>query len=128
MADERSGETTEPETGEAAVPEARRRPSLMAAELHYGPLPHPDPYERYATIIPDGANRIMVMAEREQRHRHLMERWGMAAAFSLGLVFLIGGLVAILTGHDAAGTAIIVSVIGALAGAFIKSQGGRGRE
>ncbi len=41
---------------------------------HRGPLPAPETFREYAAIVPDGAERIMRMAEKEQEQRHLLER------------------------------------------------------
>ncbi len=38
-----------------------------------GPLPLPEPFKVYAELIPNGGERIMVMAENEQKHRHTIE-------------------------------------------------------
>ena len=39
------------------------------AKTHSGPLPATEDMAAYAELIPDGANRIMAMAERQQTHR-----------------------------------------------------------
>jgi uncharacterized membrane protein len=38
-----------------------------------GPVPHPDHLAGYEKTLPGAANRILEMAEREQRHRHEIE-------------------------------------------------------
>lgn len=40
-------------------------------EISSGPLPHPDLVKGYNEIIPDGAERIMRMAEKEQDNRFI---------------------------------------------------------
>jgi uncharacterized membrane protein len=40
---------------------------------HAGPIPHPETMARYSQIIENGAERIMRMAEEEQKHRHKVE-------------------------------------------------------
>lgn len=95
---------------------------VTSAELHAGPLPHPDSYERYATIIPDGANRIMRMAEKEQAHRHRMEPLGTISAFVLSLAFLLVGGFLVLRGHDGAGATIITLTVVGLAAVFITGK------
>lgn len=42
-------------------------------ELFSGPLPHPDILAKFNGIIPDGAERIMQMAENQQKHRMGLE-------------------------------------------------------
>lgn len=94
----------------------------MSAEFHLGPLPHPDHYERYAALIPNGAECIIAMAEQEQVQRHFMERFGMASAFVLALAFLVAGSILVLTGHDQAGTVIVTGTVLGLAGVFITGR------
>jgi uncharacterized membrane protein len=112
----------EPRAPRVTTVEIEERTRYMAAEFHLGPLPHPDYYERYAAIIPNGAERIIAMAEREQTQRHLMERFGMASAFVLALVFLVAGSILVLSGHDQAGTVIITGTVLGLAGVFITGR------
>ena len=47
--------------------------SVQISERHSGPLPDPQTLKGYTEIIPNGAERIMRMAEKEQRHRHSLE-------------------------------------------------------
>jgi uncharacterized membrane protein len=41
--------------------------------VHEGPLPSPDVLNRYDTLVPGAAERIIAMAEAEMRHRQSME-------------------------------------------------------
>jgi uncharacterized membrane protein len=41
----------------------------MRREMFSGPLPPPDILQKYNEVIPDAANRILLMAEKEQEHR-----------------------------------------------------------
>lgn len=45
----------------------------IAAEAYSGPIPPPALLERFNEIIPDGANRLMLMAERQEAHRIAIE-------------------------------------------------------
>lgn len=47
-----------------------------------GPLPPPAALEKFNEIIPNGADRIVKMAEAEQLHRHEYEKHGMVATAS----------------------------------------------
>lgn len=95
-----------------------------------GPLPPPEEIAKYNQIIPNGADRIMAMAEKEQGHRQEMEsivvnsvssqnKRGQWFAFSLSISVLI--VAAYLFYLDKEGYAI--SLVGAdflvIAGAFI---------
>lgn len=42
---------------------------LIATRSHAGPLPSPDAFHDYEAILPGAADRILSMAEREQRLR-----------------------------------------------------------
>ena len=42
----------------------------MARTSHSGPLPAPDDLEEYERILPGLAERIMMLTEKEQAHRH----------------------------------------------------------
>ena len=102
-----------------------------------GPLPSPDDLARFNEIIPDGARRIVEMAENEQKHRLEHESSvldanrrevrrgqylgaGLSSAAILGAVYVavIGGspwVSASLVGVPFAG--VIVSLINARSGA-----------
>lgn len=43
---------------------------MIAQRFHSGPLPPPSDLAQYNTIISNGADRIMAMAEKEQAARH----------------------------------------------------------
>lgn len=72
------------------------------AEIHRsGPLPSPDDLALYNQIIPNGADRIMKMAENQAEHRQQLEklalqsntersRTGQYLGFILNLVALLG--------------------------------------
>lgn len=47
--------------------------TLIKQSLHSGPIPSPDSLGKYNSIIPNGADRIMKMAERQQEHRMKIE-------------------------------------------------------
>ncbi len=42
-------------------------------ELYSGPIPHPDLLKKYDSVIPGLAERIVAMAEEEQKHRHKLD-------------------------------------------------------
>lgn len=42
-------------------------------KIHHGPLPAPEDLQRYDQLLPGAAERIITMAEVEQRHRHEQE-------------------------------------------------------
>ena len=104
--------------------------TIEAYAAFEGPLPPPQMLDRYNSVIPDGANRIMIMAEKQQIHRHELESTvvtanaaaqarGQLFAFLLALVAIIGGVFLIATGKDTAGLAAILTALGALVTVFI---------
>jgi uncharacterized membrane protein len=58
--------------------------------LYRGPLPPPELFGQYDSVVPGAADRILAMAEKEQAHRHNWEMrhllWD-GATNVLGLVF-----------------------------------------
>ena|SRR5712671_5092741 len=82
--------------------DAGRRPApimqrVVQGEAFSGPIPPPDLLNKYNEAIPDGADRIMKMAEEEQRQMHRLQKWSAAlvAAGQIGgfllCMALIGG-------------------------------------
>lgn len=47
---------------------------MLAASVYYGPLPPPDDLKAYNEIVPDAAERMLAMAEKQAHHRQEMER------------------------------------------------------
>lgn len=105
--------------------------SLIAeARMFSGPIPSPDILKEYDDIIPNGAERILVMAEKQQEHRIEREKYlstadvnlsirGQIFAFILALVGFGCATAAILTGHEIGGTFIGSIDIVALTTVFI---------
>ena len=100
------------------------------ASIYSSPIPPPQLLAHYNEIIPDGANRIMKMAEEQSEHRQSMERFylkhdtiraylGQASALLIGLTGLgIGGFL-INSGHDVAGGLLAGSTLVSLVTAFL---------
>ena len=98
--------------------------------LYSGPLPQPGDLEKYNTIVPGAAERILTMAERQAVHRQELEK---KVVFSgtrdslLGLIFgfiiAIGtvgsGVYCILHGHDVSGAIVSGTGLGGLVGVFV---------
>ena len=92
--------------------------SISSFQMFSGPLPSPESLEQYNKIIPDGADRIMKMAENQSNHRIQIEtsviegqvkQSGRGQIFALILSFLCLGSSFILAmyGHE-----VVASVIG----------------
>lgn len=99
----------------------------MTAEITTGPLPHPDLLIKYNKAIPNGAERIMKIAEKEQDNR--IERQnkavqanistrkrGQVMAFILSLLVMGLFILLVFTGHSTEAYVIVgagfLSVIG----------------
>jgi uncharacterized membrane protein len=106
----------------------KARSISVRASTFVGPIPPPDILNEYNQVLPNAADRIIQMAENEQKHRHSMQEKLINAQIDdakrdrmearLGQVF---GLV-IGTTSIAAGS--ITAIVGApIAGAFIGTAG-----
>jgi uncharacterized membrane protein len=104
-----------------------------------GPLPPPNALERYNAIIPNGAERIMVMAEEQSKHRRALETkalntdsrnslLGVIFAFILGLTTIATGGIVVLKGQPWPGTIIGSAGLVGLVSAFIYGTRERRKE
>lgn len=113
--------------------------SIAILKTHIGPLPDPDTLEQYSAIIDNGAERIMVMAEKQQDHRISLEKrvvWnqiiqsylGQVFAFFIGLAALGAATYCIINGQPWAGGIIGVGGIVGLVKAFIEGRSTQKRD
>ena len=76
--------------------------TMQVQKMHSGPLPDPETLIQYNSVIPNGADRIMIMAEKQQEHRISIEKTIIKSQSNqsrLGQIFgLIMGLVGIGSG------------------------------
>ena len=131
-------EPKELSTDKAADPDLlSREPSGQLVYQSYGfsgPIPPPEIFAGYDKALPNGADRVMKMAEREQEHRHKMEdtivrkesfekRAGLMFAFFLAISAMgTASYLLIFTDKSWPGlTMFIVQFVG-LAGAFLGAQ------
>lgn len=102
-------------------------------KTHIGPLPDPETFSQYAQLIPNGADRIMIMAERQSEHRMQMEKKviggqllqsniGQFLAFLIGLAAIGGGVYCVTTGHEIGGSILGVGGLTGLVTAFIQGR------
>jgi uncharacterized membrane protein len=104
-----------------------------------GPLPPPSVVEHFERIRPGAAERILVMAEEQQRVRHQLEERALVgalraeatgqwlAAFIVTLTVGLGSWL-VSSGHDATGLATILAPLGAVVAAFLNAQQAQARE
>jgi uncharacterized membrane protein len=95
-----------------------------------GPLPPPGLLAKYNEVIPNGAERIMAMAERQSAHRESLEakvvEGNMASqargshyAFIICLTTIVGGFVLIGMGKNIYGISAVIGSLATLAGVFV---------
>jgi uncharacterized membrane protein len=107
--------------------------SASISAQYSGPLPPPELLDRFNQVIPNGAERIMVMVEEQNRHRMTIEttvvknqQWQSTLGQYFALAVTIFGLsisaVAIAYGHDGSGGTIGVATVGSVAVAFITGR------
>ncbi len=98
-------------------PPVKRDTREIVAKGFSGPIPPPDILQGYEVICTGAADRIILMAEKQEKHRHEMEKRGQKGLFIseyLGAIFAflvcvlaIGGAVfCIIKGHSITGTII----------------------
>lgn len=112
-------------------PTRRTATATMAVRQQYysGPIPQAEELGRYNEVIPNGADRIMTMAEKQAAHRQKLETTviegdnfrataGLFVAAVLAMAFIVGGIYLLANDKGAAGiTALGIAVVG-IAGAF----------
>ena len=117
------------------IPQPQPRPNQSSsltqvqAEFFSGPIPPPSYLARYNDVVPNGADRIISMAERQSSHRESMERdvvdgnlrsqsRGQTQAFILALVVILGGIYIMATGKSGWGFAAIITSLTSLVSIF----------
>lgn len=107
------------------TPQVKKREEVIVrghtTEVYTGPIPHPSTLAAFNDIVPDGADRIIKMAEKDQdikaqirlksidvrdtasKREHLEILAGQTFAFLLCAGALVGGVYLIATGHEVAG-------------------------
>ena len=134
----------------AAIPEITPPPSTgpsnirmqLMAQLRAewsGPLPAPDILIRYNDALPNGAERVVAMAERQSAHRiemenrhqsgeHLRSILGSTYGLVVALALIVGSVWLISLGHELSGTILGTIDIVALVSVFVYGTERRRRE
>ena len=101
--------------------QVQQQPRQVAVREEWsGPLPPPAALERFNQIIPNGADRIVAMAEKEQAHRVEYEKIGLQASIGesrrgqfLGAAVSIAAVVgAVYAAHIGAHWGVSVALVG----------------
>jgi uncharacterized membrane protein len=112
---------------------------LEASASYTGPLPPPGMLIKYNEAVPDAAQRILVMAERQSVHREAMEAAVVTAnlksqtrgswfGFILSMTAILGGIYLITLGKNAQGLTAIIGSLTALTAVFIYGKKKESRE
>jgi uncharacterized membrane protein len=102
-------------------------------KTHIGPLPDPETLAQYSAIIPNGAERIMLMAEKQLNHRMKIENKvvggqmlqsniGQILAFLIGIAALAASTYCIVSGYEWSGSILGIGGLTGLVTAFIKGR------
>ena len=121
------------------TPQATAIATLTQSVSFSGPLPPPGLLARYNDVIPNGAERIMAMAERQSAHRESLEAKvvegnvasqarGSNYAFIICLTTIVGGFVMIGMGKSIYGISAVIGSLATLAGVFIFAKRGQKKE
>ncbi|MDG6896717.1 hypothetical protein A6A19_01580 [Actinobacillus delphinicola] len=99
---------------------------LFSHQRISGPLPPTSELQRYNQVIPNGADRIMQLAEKEQENRYAIPKMSLhiqliGLCFGLISVMLVVGFCCYLVSKEQYGAAVtvMISVLVALAGIFV---------
>lgn len=94
-----------------SIPEERVKVLSVFQRFHSGPLPDPETLTAYNSIIPNGADRIMQMAEKQLEHRIDLEnivassresqsKRGQVFALIIAITFAGAGVFSIIKGYQ----------------------------
>ncbi len=133
---------SKPEQPKSLNPLANDNPAkgiIAQASSYSGPIPPPDLLAKFGEIIPNGADRILKMAENQSKHRQCIEKWAViggtilshfgvlcAACIALGALYFGSGLVQ--NGHTVEGSILGGGGLTGLVAAFIYGTRSRREE
>ena len=107
--------------------------AYLEAQSFQGPLPPPSLFGQYEQILPGSADRILILAEKEQSHRHKWESDVLVAqksdvgrgqwmGFGLGMAGLIVAFFCSYFGFPVVAAASIGTVLAGIVTAFLKGR------
>jgi uncharacterized membrane protein len=97
---------------------------------YQGPIPPASELEQYRLVLPDAPDRILAMAEKQEVHRHEMERLyvsgnianeriGVITAGLLSIMSIAGGIYLLSEGKDISGLVTLLTPLAVLAGVYV---------
>ena len=121
-----------PQLSSPAIENVRQlvRHEISIASSFSGPLPPPNILIGYNEAVPDGAERVIALAERQAAHRMALERAvvdadikrsnrGLAAGLTVALAGLGASFLMVNSGHDTAGIVMGSLDLGSLVAVFV---------
>lgn len=108
--------------------------TLVSESVSYeGPIPPPSLLKEFDNVIPNGADRIMTMAEKQLEHRIDLESkmvsannrdsiLGVIFGGVLGIISVLGGIYLISKDKNVQGFILLLSTVGTLVGVYIGSS------
>ncbi|MEK7728137.1 MAG: DUF2335 domain-containing protein [candidate division KSB1 bacterium] len=116
---------------EVQTPTARLQ--VTHSQIHVGPLPPPEQLAKYNDAVPNGAERIFAMVEKQITHRQGLETAaveaeikrsfrGLAVGFATTTLALFVSAVLIYNGHDFAGASLFGVSLVAVVVAFVSGS------
>lgn len=104
--------------------------TLIKQSSHSGPLPSPESLDKYNSIIPNGGDRIMKMAENQQEHRMAIEKkvitsqsnqsiLGQIFGLIIGVLGIVGGVILGIYGNPYVGGVIGGGTVVSLVTVFV---------
>ncbi len=112
---------------------------VSATTSFSGPIPPPEILINYNNAVPDGAERILVMAEKQNEHRMELEAkvvfadivrsyLGVGAGLVVAVLFGVLAYLLIDGGHEAAGISLGTGTLASIVGTFVYGTISRRRE
>lgn len=103
--------------------------TFQRVEFRSGPVPSAEELEHYNSVLPGGADRIFTMAEKEQSHRHKMDREDAGSAtrgqwmgFSIAMILIVCGTWLIAIGGVIEGSLMAGGSAVALVALFLRQR------
>lgn len=107
--------------------------TVASVSIRSGPLPPSDELAAYDRLIPQGATRVLAMAEKQQDHRisiekvaiksqHTQGERGQIFALIIASLAILAAVVVTLKGHDTAGVVLGGSTVVSLVVVFVTGR------
>jgi uncharacterized membrane protein len=107
--------------------------TVMSVSIRSGPLPPSEELAAYNKLIPNGADRVMAMAEKQQDHRIEIEKVavtsqqnqgerGQIFALIIAVIAILASVGVTLMGHETAGSILGGSTVVSLVAIFVTGK------